>query len=47
MKTVVRGGTVVSAVDTVAADVLVDGERIVALAAPTATWPHPSPPTPR
>ncbi|MEZ5232827.1 MAG: dihydropyrimidinase [Acidimicrobiales bacterium] len=34
MKTVVRGGTVVNAVDTVAADVLVDGERIVALAAP-------------
>jgi dihydropyrimidinase len=34
MRTLVKNGTVVTAVDTVAADVLIDGETIVALVAP-------------
>ncbi len=34
MKTLIKGGTVVTAIDTVEADVLVDGEAVVALAAP-------------
>jgi dihydropyrimidinase len=34
MRTVIRGGTVVTATGEVAADVLIDGERVTALAAP-------------
>ncbi|VAW09643.1 Dihydropyrimidinase, partial [hydrothermal vent metagenome] len=29
MKTLIKGGTVVTAIDTVKADVLIDGEKIV------------------
>jgi len=34
MKTLIKGGTVVTAIDTVEADVLIDGEKIVAIATP-------------
>jgi dihydropyrimidinase len=36
MRTLIRGGTVVSAADTSVADVLIDGERIAGIAAPDA-----------
>ena len=39
MKTLISGGTVVTAIDTVKADVLIDGETIIALGAPgTHSW---------
>jgi dihydropyrimidinase len=39
MKTLISGGTVVTAIDTVKADVLIDGETIIAIGAPgTHTW---------
>ena len=39
MKTLISGGTVVTAIDTVPADVLIDGETIVAIGAPGAhSW---------
>ena len=34
MKTLIKGGTVVTAIDTVKADVLIDGEKVVAVLAP-------------
>src|SRR3954454_9081214 len=37
VRTIVRGGTVVTAADTVAADVLVDGESVLAVVAPGST----------
>jgi dihydropyrimidinase len=39
MKTLISGGTVITAIDTVRADVLIDGETIVGIGAPgTNTW---------
>ena len=39
MKTLISGGTVITAIDTVKADVLIDGETIVAIGAPgTHSW---------
>ena len=39
MKTLISGGTVITAIDTVKADVLVDGEKIIAIGAPgTHSW---------
>jgi len=39
MKTLISGGTVITAIDTVKADVLIDGETIIAIGAPgTHTW---------
>jgi dihydropyrimidinase len=39
MKTLISGGTVVTAIDTIEADVLIDGERIIAIGAPgTHAW---------
>lgn len=39
MKTLIKGGTVVTAIDTIEADVLIDGETVVAMAAPGShTW---------
>ncbi|MFV2000681.1 MAG: dihydropyrimidinase [Acidimicrobiia bacterium] len=39
MKTLISGGTVITAIDTVAADVLIDGEIIIAIGAPgTHDW---------
>jgi dihydropyrimidinase len=41
MRTLIRGGTVVSAADTSVADVLIDGERFAGIAAPDAhRWDH-------
>ncbi|NNC43802.1 MAG: amidohydrolase family protein, partial [Acidimicrobiia bacterium] len=34
MKTVIKGGTVVTSTEQMSADVLIDGEKVVALAAP-------------
>ena len=34
MKTLITGGTVVTAIDTMDADVLIDGEKVVAIASP-------------
>ena len=34
MKTLISGGTVITAIDTVAADILIDGEVIIAIGAP-------------
>ncbi|MCH7669784.1 MAG: dihydropyrimidinase, partial [Acidobacteria bacterium] len=33
MKTLIKGGTIVTAIDTMKADLLIDGEKIVAIAA--------------
>ena len=39
MKTLIKGGIVVTAIDTIEADVLIDGETVVAMAAPGShTW---------
>jgi len=40
MKKIIRGGTVVTAVDTVVADVLVDGEKVAGVGISQASTPR-------